>query len=405
MRILYFHQHFTIPSGSGGTRSYEMARHAVARGHQVTMVCGGNVRSGLDLPEISSGLRRGEIDGIEVYQFMLPYSNQMSLVRRAGVFLKFALHSTRLALRLDYDLLFATSTPLTAGIPGIAMKLFRWKKKKFVFEVRDLWPELPKAMGVVRNPLVLWGMSVLEWASYRAADGCVGLAPGIVEGIRRRARKSLPTAMVPNGCDVGLFAPGRREDLELPGVEPDDFVAVFTGAHGTANGLDAVLNAASALKKRGEMRIKLVLIGDGKLKPALRERAERENLGNVVFLDLMPKKRLAKLLGSVDCGMQILANVPAFYFGTSPNKFFDYISAGRPVLINCPTPRRERVLAREVGGSVGGVCGEGGGMRLEIGDRGWWKLCLFPFVFSTLSGRRGTKVRRSKSRGWRVLVD
>jgi glycosyltransferase involved in cell wall biosynthesis len=335
MQILYFHQYFTTPSGSGGIRSYEMARYAISRGHQVTMVCGGDVRSGLDLPEIEPGLRRGYVDGIDVYQFILPYSNQLSLVQRAGVFFKYAILSARLALRLDYDLLFATSTPLTAGIPGIVMKLAR-RHKKFVFEVRDLWPELPRAMGVVKNPLILWGMGLLEWASYRSADGCIGLAPGIIKGIRLRSRKDLPTAMVPNGCDLDLFVPGNSQSLAFPGTGSGDFVAAFTGAHGLANGLNALLDAAAVLRQRGAARIKLVLIGDGNQKQRLQDRAVQEKLDNVLFHDLLPKIRLAEVTGSIGCGLQILANVPAFYQGTSPNKFFDYISAGRPVLINYP---------------------------------------------------------------------
>mgnify|MGYP006089054695 CR=1 FL=1 len=239
MHILYFHQYFTTPSGSFGIRSYEMAQAAISRGHKVTIVCGGDLRSGLDLPEIKPGLRHGEVDGIEIYQFTLPYPNQLSLFQRALIFLKYAIRSSQLALRLDYDLLFATSTPLTAGIPGIAMKLAR-KRKKFIFEVRDLWPELPKAMGVVKNPLLLWGMSLLEWASYRAADGCIGLAPGIVKGIQNRSRENLRIAMISNGCDLNLFKPKSREGLALPGIGLNEFVAIFTGAHGMANGLESV---------------------------------------------------------------------------------------------------------------------------------------------------------------------
>jgi glycosyltransferase involved in cell wall biosynthesis len=272
-------------------------------------------------------------------------------MQRVGVFLKYAKRSVQLAMRLDYDVLFATSTPLTAGIPGIVMKIAR-RRKKFVFEVRDLWPELPKAMGVVTNPLVLWGMRVLEWASYRSADGCIGLAPGIVEGIRRRARNDLPTVMVPNGCDLELFVPGKRENLDLPGIEPDDFVAAFSGAHGIANGLEAVLDAAVILQERGAHRIKIVLIGEGSQKVALRARTAHEKLGNVFFHDPLPKRRLAEVIGAVDCGMQILANVPAFYFGTSPNKFFDYISAGRPVLINYPGWLAEVVTRHRCGIAV-----------------------------------------------------
>jgi glycosyltransferase involved in cell wall biosynthesis len=335
MKVLYFHQHFTTPDGSGGTRSYEFARALIARGHQVTMVCGQNDRGGLQLArDPRRNWSRGMIAGINVIALPLPYSNRHGLLRRTWLFLWFAWRSTWLALDEDYDLLFATSTPLTAGIPGIVMKL-AGRGKCFVFEVRDLWPELPRALGM-KNPLLLGGMSVLEWLSYRMADACVGLSPGIVEGIRRRSRSGLNVAMVPNGCDLDVFRPGRRENLQIEGAAQGDFVAVFTGAHGPANGLDAVLDAAAELCRRGRIDIKLVLIGDGREKDRLVARAKEEKLINCIFLRPIKKTEVAKVTSSVDCGLMILANVPAFYFGTSPNKFFDYIAAGVPVLINYP---------------------------------------------------------------------
>jgi glycosyltransferase involved in cell wall biosynthesis len=142
--------------------------------------------------------------------------------------------------------------------------------------------------------------------------------------------------MIPNGCDLDLFDPEKSNPIHPEGVKKDDFIAIFTGTHGIANGLDAVLDAALELKKRGRKDIKLVFIGDGKLKPELKRRAESEQLDNCIFLDPVPKKELARLLQGVDAGMMILANIPAFYYGTSPNKFFDYIAAGLPVLNNYP---------------------------------------------------------------------
>ena len=113
-------------------------------------------------------------------------------------------------------------------------------------------------------------------------------------------------------------------------------LAIFTGAHGIANGLDAVLDAARVLKQRKRNDIKLLLIGDGGKKPALMKRAADEGLDNVIFAKPVSKSELSRLMASADVGMQILLDVPAFYYGTSPNKFFDYLSAGLPVLNNYP---------------------------------------------------------------------
>lgn len=334
MKVLYFHQHFSTPKGSTGIRSYEMARRLVARGHQVTMVCGsyGGGETGIDLPFIN-GMRRGEVDGIDIIEYDLAYSNSDGFLKRSMTFVRFALRSIGVALTERYDLAFATSTPLTAGIPGI---FARWLRgKPFVFEVRDLWPELPRAMAVIRNPLVLGAMSILEWVSYRSAHRLVGLSPGIVDGIARRGVPRGRIALIPNGCDLGIFA-GEVEPWRPEQVKYDDLLAVFAGTHGVANGLDALLDVAAELKQRDRSDIKLMLIGQGKLKPALQDRAIREKLDNIVFHDPVNKTRLSGLLAGADVGLQTLANISAFYYGTSPNKFFDYIAAGLPVLNNYP---------------------------------------------------------------------
>jgi glycosyltransferase involved in cell wall biosynthesis len=350
MRIIYFHQHFSTPEGSAGNRSYHMARRLVARGHHVLMVCGSlkGAVTGLTQP-FEHGMRRGIIDGIAVLEIDCAYANAMSFVKRARVFLKFAFVSTKVALTEPADLIFATSTPLTAGIPGIAA---RWLcGRRFVFEVRDLWPELPKAMGVITNPLVLWLMGVLEWASYRSAHRLIGLAPGIAKSIAHRGVDESRIAMIPNGCDVTLFgAPAKPWRPE--GISADALLAVYAGTHGIANGLDAALDAAAELKKRGRDDIRILLIGDGKLKPQLQARGAREGLSNVLFHPPVGKLKLSGLMKASDVGLQLLADVPAFYYGTSPNKFFDYLAAGLPVLTNYPGWVAELIDANRCGFAV-----------------------------------------------------
>jgi glycosyltransferase involved in cell wall biosynthesis len=290
------------------------------------------------------------VDGIDVIEFDLSYSNHDGFVKRAATFFKYVFGATNVALRERYDLAFATTTPLTAGIPVI---IARWlRRKHYVFEVRDLWPELPKAMGVITNPLILGGLSVLEWLSYRNADRCVALSPGIRDGIVHRGVAPERVAMVPNGCDIGIFQAQEVEPWAPEGIGEDQLLAIFTGTHGQANGLEAALDAAAVLKKRGRHDIIIALVGDGKLKPALMERAERDGLENVRFHDPVKKARLAGLMARADIGLQLLANVPAFYYGTSPNKFFDYLAAGLPVLTNYPGWVADLVRENDLGYAV-----------------------------------------------------
>lgn len=350
MKILYFHQHFSTPKGSAGIRSYAMAQSLIRNGHQVTMVCGsfGAGQTGLEQP-FNKGVRRGLVDGIEVIEFELPYSNSLSFLQRILIFLSFAFKSIKVALFEKYDVLFATTTPLTAGIPGIFAKWFR--RKPFVFEVRDLWPELPKAMGVIKNPVVLWLMSVLEWTSYHSADRLIGLSPGIVEGIVKRGINAEKVASIPNGCDLDIFAT-EHHAWRPEQVKSSDLMAIFTGTHGLANGLHAVIDAAIELQARQRDDIKLVLVGDGMQKIGLQQRAQELQLTNIVFHDPVNKAKLAGLMASADLGMQILANIPAFYYGTSPNKFFDYIAAGLPVLNNYPGWLAELISSQQCGFAV-----------------------------------------------------
>jgi glycosyltransferase involved in cell wall biosynthesis len=348
MRLLYFHQHFSTREGSTGTRSYEFARRLVARGHHVTMVCGSAAtgKTGLSGP-FANGIRRGRVDGIDVIEVEVPYSNRLGFIRRALAFLRFAFRSTRIALSEPCEVVFATSTPLTAAIPGIAAA--RLRGRLFVFEVRDLWPELPKAMGVITNPIVLTAMSALEWLAYRSATACVALSPGIAEGIRRRSKPSTPVHIIPNGCDNDLFGGATAAPWRPEQVASTDLLAIFPGAHGIANGLDAVLDAAKVLLKRNRSDIKILLVGDGMMKPHLVQRAKDEGIANVVFLDPVTKTRLAGLMQATDLGLMTLQNVPEFYRGTSPNKFFDFIAAGKPVVNNYPGWLADMISTRHCG--------------------------------------------------------
>jgi len=351
MKVIYFHQHFSTPKGSTGNRSYAMARALLKNGHEVTMVCGSykGGETGLKT-EFNKGRREGVVEGIHIIEFDLAYANTDSFIKRSSIFAKFALRSIGLALTHKYDVIFATTTPLTAGIPGIFARHLR--RKPFVFEVRDLWPELPKAMGVIKNPIILFLMSCLEWMSYRSAHHCIGLAPGIVEGIVKRGVSPARVSLVPNGCDIEVFQKAQDNPLAAAGVASNDLVAIYGGTHGFANGLMSVIKTATELKERGRDDIKFALVGQGVEKDMLQKEAETRGLTNVFFFDPVPKAELARLFAGADIGLQLLANVPAFYYGTSPNKFFDYISAGLPIITNYPGWVADMVVENACGWSV-----------------------------------------------------
>ncbi len=350
MHVAYIHQHFSTRSGETGTRSYEMSRRLISAGHRVTMICGEYAPARHRFTS-SGRVAELEVEGIRVLCVREPYANRMGPARRTWAFGRFARAAERLVTELDADLVFATSTPLTVGLPG--MKGARRLGAPFVFEVRDLWPEGLIAIGAVRNPLLKWYLRRLERRIYFAAERIFALAPGIKEGICRTGYPAERVSMIPNCSDLDLFYPRPRSPLDARFGGPDDFRLVFTGAHGKANGLDAVLEAAAELKRRGVRGVRFVFIGAGGEKPRLVARSEREGLQSYVsWLEPMPKEELARTLASMDVGLMILRNLPAFYYGTSPNKFFDYIATGLPVLNNYPGWLAGLIDAHQIGRGV-----------------------------------------------------
>lgn len=333
MKILYIHQHFSTISGATGTRSYANAKAMTERGHSVTMLCGKYSSSDAGLSgKFQYGVREVNIDGFLVCQLDCHYSNHLGPVQRCLIFFKFAIWSSFQALTKDYDVIYATSTPLTVGIPGIVAKVFR--RKPFVFEVRDLWPQLPIAMGVVRSQIFQFILYKLEKITYLSADKIICLAPGIKTGVCSSGISEKKVEMVPNGCDFELFSKPNT-DLK-PIARKDRFRCIYAGTLGAANGLEAVIEVASLLQSIGDDRFEFWLVGDGGQKQLLQAQVQKRGIEQIFFHPPMPKPELAALFLQCDLGLQILKNVPEFYEGTSPNKFFDYVSAGLPVLINYP---------------------------------------------------------------------
>ncbi len=341
LRILYLHQHYSSPGGSTGTRSHGMAQALAARGHAVTIACGryDGASTGLGGP-FRKGRRSGRVAGVEVVEFAIPCGNAMGLRARSAAFLRYAAAATRLALSRRFDLVVASSTPLTVALPALVARGLRGTP--FVFEIRDPWPELPRAMGGVPG-VVLAAMDRLADAACRRAAAVIALSDGIAATAVAHGANPQRVHVVPNGSDLGLFGP------HIHGWRPGDAgshecLAVYAGAHGRANGLHALLDAAAILRARGDYRLRILLVGDGSEKPALLARAQAEGLDNVTFLDPMPRPAIGRLHAGCQIVLHLLADVPAFAEWTSPNKLMDGLASGRPVVTNQPG-RAARIVA------------------------------------------------------------
>ncbi|MBN2138250.1 MAG: glycosyltransferase family 4 protein [Sedimentisphaerales bacterium] len=344
MHILYIHQHFATPEGATGTRSYEFARRWVKAGHKVTLITGCYDIGGLKTGEKRS--RRVTIEGIDVRVVGAKYSNKQSFLRRIASFLSFCLLSVCAGLRTrKVDVIYATSTPLTIGIPAVLLKWL--KRAPYVFEVRDQWPEVPIELGVIRNRFMIKLLLRMERTIYNQSAGVVALSPGMAEGVRSVLTKDRPVTVIPNCCDTNVFHPGiDASDLRMELGWGDKLVLLHFGAMGRANGLEFVVRAADKLREHPD--IFFVLVGDGSERPGLQAEIDRLSLDNIRILDPKPKSEMARLIAACDVSMVIFADHPILEHN-SANKFFDSLSAGKPILLNYSGWQRELLEKNQAG--------------------------------------------------------
>lgn len=332
MRIIYLHQYFVTPQMSGGTRSYEMARRIVAQGHEVHMVTTDRAtsRSGADL------WRESVEAGIHVHWAAIPYDNRMSYSARIWAFLRFAYEATRRAVALKPDLVFATSTPLTIAIPAVLSS--RRAGCPMVFEVRDLWPAVPIAIGAIRNPLLKWASRHLERFAYRNATRVVALAPGMRDEIVGLGYPGDQVVVIPNGCDLDVYGGNDDGDLRRShawlGSRP---ILLFCGTFGLVNGVDYLAYLAQALAAIGP-DVRIVAIGTGREYDRVVALAGQLNVNkrNLFFLGELSKRESARWLMTADMTIALFTGPEIVWRDAVQNKFFDSLAAGKPVANNFP---------------------------------------------------------------------
>ncbi len=346
MKILYIHQYFTTNEGGGGTRSYDVSRYLVSNGHSVTMICGMNQRAGLHV----RGIRLWKvtwIDGIKVIVLRVPYSNYMSVAARLFSFFNFSLLSILAGIKeRKIDLVFASSTPLTVAIPGVVLSKFR--RKPYIFEVRDLWPEDLVAAGRMKSGSIGHRIhEFLENRSYARASKVILVSKGFHDRLLERNYPDSFLETIELGADGELFENVRinKGFWKEKGLDSKT-IAVYTGAHGNANGLYQILDAAEYLKNRDDIAI--VMIGDGGEKPDLLKELQQRNLKNVHMFDPVIKKDLPGILAGCHIGLMILKQITRPRWVT-PNKLFDYMFAGLPTLVNFEGTTAEIVEKEKIG--------------------------------------------------------
>ncbi|MFN2147006.1 MAG: glycosyltransferase family 4 protein [Anaerolineales bacterium] len=329
MHILLIHQAFAALDEAGGTRHYEFARSFVQQGHRVTVITGQSSYMTGERVNASGWIeRRVDEQGVEILRCRSIAGWHASFLERLVNFITFMLLAFFTGLRVgEVDLVWGTTPPIFQAVSAAVLSKFR--RVPFLLEVRDLWPYFAVEVGVLRNPLLIKASEWLERWLYRQADEVVVNSPGFIEYVRVRGARIVE--VVPNGADAAMFRdiPTRHPLRQALGLA-DEFVVLYAGAHGMSNDLGTVLAAADSLRGRSDIRF--VLLGDGKEKCALQERAISMGLNNLHFATPVPKNQIPLWISDADAGLAILQAVEA-YKTTYPNKVFDYMAAGKPVLL------------------------------------------------------------------------
>ncbi len=331
MRILYIHQYFATHRGRTGTRSLEQARAMVADGHEVTMLVSSAQLRDDEIPAGRGVIRRGTIAGLPVIVLHVPYDQRMGYLRRIAAFLKFMMLACRVVLGGPrWDLIYASSTPLTIGVPALAGKLFR--SIPYFFEVRDLWPDIPVALGIIKDGVVARVLRVAELMIYRHARAIVAANDDMARRIAEKTQNRKPIVVAPNACDIDLFNPDRSdgEFRKTHGLD-GKIVCIHAGPLGKVNHLDCVLDPAEQLGDAD--RFAFVLIGEGREKDRLKAEVDQRGLSNILILDAIPKKDLTAVLADCDIGLVTVMPIPELEWNCS-NKFCDYLSSGLPIVLN-----------------------------------------------------------------------
>ncbi|MDM5190876.1 glycosyltransferase family 4 protein [Bacillus sp. DX4.1] len=317
MNILYIHQYFQV--NSGGTRSFEFSKYLAEEGNNVTILTGNKVNI-------------NQYDGIDIISTNTQYKQGYSFIKRVYAFLHFMIKSILLGIKQkDTDIIFATSTPLTIGVTGLLVS--KILKKKYVFEVRDVWPDIPIQLGFIKNKLVIKMLSKLELLIYKHAAHIIVLSTGMRNNLIEKGVPSDKISVITNLANNHLVEEidmNKKDILKQYPFLKDKFVCIHSGTMGFVNGLEHILEIANDYRNDN---IVYLLIGEGKEKERLKMTKESHGLDNVYILDQMSKAEVLKLVKFSDVGIMSVSDYKILQ-DNSANKFFDYLAAGKPIILN-----------------------------------------------------------------------
>lgn len=340
MKILYFYQYYATPKGSWGTRVHEFAQEWVKQGHEVQVVT--SIYSKSDL-KAEKFIEHQNFEGVDVTIINVRIDNKQPFLKRIYTFLTYAICSIWYALTAKADVVIASSGPITVGIPGLVAKYLRGKK--LVFEARDLWPEGAIELGLIKNKFFQKMAYALESRCYKASSLVVALSIGMRQNIERRF-PGIRVIDVTNAANIPLFS--SKVNFENRGILLSRKYAIYTGNIGPVNNSLWLLEAAKVLQKRGRTDIKILMVGEGQQREQIEEEIHNHNLQTLLIWGLMPKKDLVGLIQNAMVSLVPLKGTPVLDT-SSPNKFFESLAAGIPVIQNTQGWMKDFLIENEVG--------------------------------------------------------
>ncbi|MCD6576440.1 MAG: glycosyltransferase family 4 protein, partial [Anaerolineaceae bacterium] len=326
MHILLIHQAFATFNEPGGTRHYEFVKFLAKKGHQVSIIA--SPVSYLTGKDTQSQRVEREMEGkISIYRAYTYHAFHKSFFHRLFCYFSFMVSSFFIAIKIKkVDIVWGTSPPIFQSFT--AWLVSKLKRVPFLLEIRDLWPAFAVAVGVLKNKLLISLSLWLERFLYHHADRIIVNSPGYIKHVQLKGGKNV--TLIPNGSDTTTFTLTDTTKIRKYFGWENTFILLYAGAHGMSNDLSVVLQAAKLIEKHNDIRF--VFIGDGKEKGNLITLAESLRLSNVEFLNPVPKNKIVPYMQAADVCIAILKPVE-LYKTTYPNKVFDYMAAGKPIIL------------------------------------------------------------------------
>lgn len=347
MQTILIHQAFASKDEPGGTRHYELGRRLVASGQEFTVIASDvSYQTGKRIVPRIRFVTESSEDGIRILRAYTYSALHRSYLSRVVSFVTFMTTSVMVGAATGKpDVIMGTTPPIFQAVSAWLLSVLR--RRPFLLEVRDLWPEFAIDIGLLKSPLLIRIARWVESFLYRNSDHILVNSPAYRDYLIRKGVDLQKITFIPNGVDADMFAPenraeGFRRRLTLDGK----FVATYAGAIGMANDLDTLLQAAASLRQRNDIHI--LIVGDGKERKRLEGEAQRLGLENITFAGSFPKSQMNDVLAASDACIAILRNIPMFTT-TYPNKVFDYMAAGRPTVLAIDGVIREVVEAANGG--------------------------------------------------------